>query len=263
MATNQSKPPEECGWKAPAPISNCDFHKKGQSMIFVNYDVHVKIDALTNKMGSLEWMGYLDGQELKNGYSMSGIRIPEQIVTQTTFKVTKSTAALGSVHSHHGMGEFHSATDVDFVGANHIVTLVYNGNGKYAGRVKVSLPCGEKLSADAAVVVLYPEVRGTKQFVDAAIPLIKEEKQETTNYSQAGYQSWMTASNIGCAICGKPTPWGEGVQMNGERYCKGCISKAPITNRSIICAACHRIITPDEQVSVSGVYYHFDCLPSI
>lgn len=159
-------------WESDIKVfKDCGYAKEEcqEPIVSIDFLTQTKIREMSKAMGNIEWLGYLVGTFDREAsiYSVTDIRVPKQDVTATTVEVTESLPLndiIGSVHSHHNMGAFHSSTDHDFVGANHDVCLVYSTNG-WSGKVRQRVPCGHEYLYDAIVLLPLPEGYDPRPFV--------------------------------------------------------------------------------------------------
>lgn len=125
--------------------------------VYITKDVVERISFLMQRMGSLEWLAYLEGRENNPKlYIITGLYIPEQIVTAGYVDVTGFQSlpdnVLGTIHSHHSMGTFFSSTDELYLEGNHKINIVVAHNGLKAS-ITQQAPCGSKYSQDLTVVM--------------------------------------------------------------------------------------------------------------
>lgn len=155
-------------------VTKCDFHDEESGVIFMPIDVHTKIMAMTDAMGSTEWLGYLVGVEKGGAYTIFDLNVPEQEVTGASVDVIGTTPekVIGTIHSHHNMGAFFSGTDDEFIGSNHDVMIVV-GSDEYKARIRRKLPCGAFINAEAQIRIYSPDI-DTKKFVDDNMPKIQK-----------------------------------------------------------------------------------------
>ncbi len=189
-------------------VSQCGFCDKDdeKTAVIFDYTLSRKVYAMMDEMKGKEWFAYLLGKKVKETYNIKDMVIPEQEVTSASVEVTgtvEQAGVVGTIHSHHSMGAFHSSTDTEFAGANHQICVVVSDKG-WAAKTQRDLPCGKKFLADADVYINDPLVREMKKFVEANREKIKEKtysrttspvKQPTNNYGRV------------CDVCGVWTNW--------------------------------------------------------
>ena len=175
--------PDTC-WHIGKRVDKCEMVEElPKFMVFLDLPVHLRTQALTERMGNKEWLAYLHGEKGKGYYFIRSLEVPEQEVTATSVEVLKPKDALGTIHSHHNMGVFHSGTDDKFVGGNHALTIVCDNDNKYKAKIKMVLPCKASVLIDADVVIETPEDKAVDEFVENAIKNIKEKHYEVV-YTQ-------------------------------------------------------------------------------
>ena len=198
-------------WKSELrTLEKCEIGRDPDLDVYLDSDVHCRIVAMTEAMGSEEWLGYLTGTKYADGYYIDGIRIPKQTVSGASVDVDEPDMGedvIGTVHSHHNMGSFHSGTDNEYLVGNHDLCLVYSNSGKYATKVRVKLPCGHYFVKEVDVIIDYPEPIGLDAWVKGNKPKI-----ETKRYPAYGlYEPWREQS-----------AWRSHSQFAYGRYCACC-----------------------------------------
>jgi len=144
------------------------------------WDIDAKIRAMSSKMGAIEWLAYLVGElsEDQKDFYITDLLVPKQTVSSTSVEVDEPLSAgiLGTVHSHHNMGAFHSNTDDTYIGENHIITLVYGNAAEkpYVAKIRLTTPCGGYFLVDTKVFVEKPEPEGLQEFIDSSLLMIEE-----------------------------------------------------------------------------------------
>lgn len=189
-------------------IKSCDLAEDADFSIQLSQEVHAKVIALSNKLEHLEWAGYLLGSQKDNLFKINQIIVPKQTVTAATFTITHPLGGpdvLGTLHSHHTMGAFHSGTDIKSCGSNYPIVVVFSLPSSYVGKVKHTLPCGGFIFIDAPVSIAFPATDTTK-FVAEALTHITLPVQN--NYD-AGIFNIGQGGVIYCMCCHATVSWVE------------------------------------------------------
>jgi len=212
---DELKQPSTCWTTRLKVIDKCEIGKDEDVYIGMNSDVHSKIDALTLEMEGCEWLGYLVGFEADGNYVIEDIIIPEQTVASASVNVDNPHIVddniIGTVHSHHRMGSFHSGTDNEYLVGNYPVCLVYSNTGKYACKVRRQLPCGHYFVKECEVTIEYPEAEDVVAFVKEAKTKFTQRTYGNRDYSRNVYQRDVyQQSNRFCTKCRKWVVYGEG-----------------------------------------------------
>jgi len=175
--------PKQCGfhqygqgWKSGAVLAKeCDFAPQvAPSKVVMPFPVRAKIIAMNTVMGGDEWLAYLIGEKRDDAYYIEDIVVPQQEVASASVDVTDDTTperVIGTIHSHHSMGAFHSGTDHEYVVANHEVCIVSSTTG-WKTTVKAQLPCGMNTEREATLTIAYPDDGSLQTFVTEALAKI-------------------------------------------------------------------------------------------
>lgn len=92
---------------------------------------------LSNQVGEKEWAGVFT---VKNGV-VADFKIPKQEVSAVSVEFKEELGGNGIVHSHHGMGAFHSAQDDKHCRNLYEYSIVVSSNG-YTASKHEKVPCG-------------------------------------------------------------------------------------------------------------------------
>lgn len=137
-----------CGFTKPVPIQ-------------MTQAVYAKIRQLMLAYTDMEWMGYLQADE--QGV-LTELIIPEQVAGHAAVRALPHDASVkidAVIHSHHGMGSFHSKTDDEFLKRNHPISIVVaktpNGEITFDASRKHDLPCGSVFIRDKVHVSILSE----------------------------------------------------------------------------------------------------------
>lgn len=160
------------GWEVEHEKAHCE--KKG--VIYLSYLVHHKIQVMTKAMEHSEWLGYLIGGEVTDGFNINELVVPKQTVSAARVEVKETPIRgdiLGTVHSHGYSAYSNSAPgfssiDEQYVQANHPVTLLTSGNGQYTYKVRRKMVCGIWIEVEPSLVIVYPAPEGMEQFLTEA-----------------------------------------------------------------------------------------------
>jgi hypothetical protein len=154
----------------------CGLAKK--EILYLDFRVDAKLNALLNEYKNLEWYAFLIG----DCNFISDILLVEQEVSSCSVHNIFPDANIktyGVVHSHHGLGihDF-SINDKETLNKNHEISiLVWHGGRKAVKRVKLS--CGAYTHVDLDIEIVYPHV-DTTQFIEDAKSKIKIRRYENT-----------------------------------------------------------------------------------
>jgi len=116
---------------------DCGYCKDEKEIIRVPFSTYSLWLYLLHKMGRKEWIGLFDVVN----ETICNFRIPKQTVKTTECELKEDEKADGILHSHHDMGEFHSAIDDKFCRNLYDYSLVIGWNG-ITGSCRRKLPCG-------------------------------------------------------------------------------------------------------------------------
>jgi len=218
-------------------IDKCGVCDDIEPIVSVDCEVWEKIKAMSAEMKNKEWLGYLIGTIDRDDdyYKVTDIYVPEQEVSYSTVNVIEDTmleGIIGTVHSHHSMGAFHSKTDEDFVGSNHDICIVYSNKGA-ATKIRQHLPCGHCALVDADLMISYPTTGDIPAFIEASKTKIKE-KTYTRTYQppqisllQQGYLPTQSRANIAqgdfCEMCMQPTDTKQLKMLEELWLCPECL----------------------------------------
>jgi len=177
---------EDEGWNSDLEVGRCG--RMEALKVLLTPEVAQKVEALSQAVNPLEWLGYLYGDEGEGEILITEIRVPEQAVTSSSVKVTDESlheGSIGAIHYHSGGGLFFSGVDRAFVNANHQVSIVYSKSG-YKAMARCYAPCGLLVQGEAEVSILHPEPRDLKKFLKEAqkkIRAMKIKKPAQINWS--------------------------------------------------------------------------------
>ena len=138
--------------------------------VSMDFIVMQKALAMTQEMGSKEWLGYLKGFPTEDGFHIDDIFIPKQTVTSSDVDEIERVVdadIVGTIHSHHNMGTFFSGTDHDYIGGNNPVMIVIDSKGNTKCAVRAKLQCGNYILLEAELTVLYADNPEIKEFITA------------------------------------------------------------------------------------------------
>lgn len=145
--------------------------------ITMDFIVMQKALAMTQEMGSREWLGYVKGFPTEKGFHIDEILIPKQTATYSDVEDIERVTdedIIGTIHSHHTMGTFFSGTDHDYIGANNPVMIVIDSKGNTKAAVRAKLQCGNYILLEAELTILYADNPEIKDFVTVSKSKIAE-----------------------------------------------------------------------------------------
>lgn len=155
------------GWRVKRPPEEehiqCSLVKS--PVVFIELLPRQKIEALMGEYRSQEWLGYLVGRWQGKDIYVSDLAIPPHKSTSGAeaeaepFHIPEN--CVGFIHSHHGMGAFHSGQDQRCVDKNYPVSLVVsrnNGDLVYSAVNYLPTPCGKHIAGESPVKFSYPEL---------------------------------------------------------------------------------------------------------
>lgn len=135
-------------------------------LILIDVKAKQKIHLLMEEYTNREWLAYLIGYQTEAGnYIIEDISVPPHkdssygSAEAEPFNIPDG--CVGVIHSHHGMGAFHSGTDQTYVDRNYPVSVtVAKGEGtnlKYSTVSVTETPCGKPIKLECEVKYLAPE----------------------------------------------------------------------------------------------------------
>ena len=170
------------GWrtKTTQPLQNiqCSFVQK--PVIHLMPLVQAKIPALMNSYPHTEWCGYLVGQPVADGYVIDDLVIPPHEASEGGYCLAEPfhepKGCIGFLHSHHGMGAFHSGQDAMTVDKNYPISLVVaNRQGlDYAPLVNMETPCHQKFQTTAIISLITATLPLPHGWLETAITNINK-----------------------------------------------------------------------------------------
>ncbi len=228
---------EKCWNTEVERVKSCELADKAELVVVLPSTLHRKVAALSESMDGKEWLGYLVGKEEPAGmFTVTQIDVPKQTVTSSHVDVDEPSLrkdVIGTLHSHHNMGAFFSGTDDEYIGANHVVMVVYSTKDGYKAQVKRELKCGAFVYRDAELRVTVPNPPDLAQFVTDAKKNISEYVYVPPVATQGGYpfyQRWIAGVGWGrnqdrtklyCASCHKEIK-GEILWIEDIMFCATC-----------------------------------------
>lgn len=159
-------------------------------MVYIDYFVIAKIQALMKRYTDLEWLGYLTGHD----NVVEDMYIPKQKVSGAAVNDIEGIPeipVIGVVHSHHGMG-LHSFSGVDhsYINDNHDLSILVwhnktSGGIGINGQTRIKLPCGAVMIAPIIIEYFHPELDDAAWDTEATDNI--EEKKYTYEPPAYGY----------------------------------------------------------------------------
>lgn len=153
-------------------------HKAGK--ILFDYGTWHEIQLIANAMGSTEFAVYLLGRIDNTTPMVTGYYLPEQTVNSARVDITEdflpediAPRVIGHLHSHHGMGAFHSGQDEESM--NYQVNIVISNSG-YVANTRLMTPCGCWMRQDKVPIEFV--------FPDAVTPDISKIHKEVLTLSK-------------------------------------------------------------------------------
>ena len=154
------------GWKVPDDKKeghvNCSLTPKPD--IFIEPIPKDKIDILMEEYSHQEWLGYLVGRIAETGnFFVEDIVIPPHAEASGAsaeaepFNIPEN--CIGIIHSHHGMGAFHSGTDRSYVDKNFptsITVALKSGDLEFDAVSYQVTPCDRRTTNDCDVRFVSP-----------------------------------------------------------------------------------------------------------
>lgn len=105
---------------------------------------------LSNQMGDKEWAGIFT---VRDGV-ITDFKIPKQEVSSTSAEFKEELGGNGIVHSHHGMGAFHSGQDDRHCRNLYDYSIVMSNSKGYVASKRIELPCGAFGYLDVRLVIM-------------------------------------------------------------------------------------------------------------
>ena len=189
----------------------------GKPDIFFSLRVKYKIKLLMKEFTTKEWIGYLVGEETKEGdYLMEDLVIPPHeeasYSSATAVPFNIPDGCIGVIHSHHVMRAFHSGTDESHVDRNFPVSItVAKGTEdklEYSAVSGKTTDCGKYVVVEAEVKYLSPEpdfdegewLKAAKENVDKGTKVYGVAATDKT--SQPSGQVWQHGYGYAHMQCG-------------------------------------------------------------
>ena len=164
---------------------------KGLRCSLVEIDkVHVepipreKIELLMKEYPHQEWMAYLVGEKKENSYRVKDIAVPPHAYagagSAEAEPFSQPEGCVGVIHSHHGMGAFHSGTDHNHVDRNYPISVTVARKAReleWDVATFAVTPCGKALEGKSEISFLNPKpLFNHKAFLDEAKANIRKGK---------------------------------------------------------------------------------------
>ena len=187
MSWRVNKPREE-------PIT-CSLLKS--PTVFIEPAPRHKIELLMSKYPNMEWLGYLVGRvSEKKNYFVEDISIPPHKEVSSASAEAEPfhipDRCIGIIHSHNGMGAFHSGTDQDYVDKNFEVSVTVAKSGGVLSFDTVSYQttsCGKGVTLKSEVKYVQPDPQfDTEAFMKEATENIDKGKRIYTPRTQVGQE---------------------------------------------------------------------------
>ncbi len=134
-------------------------------IIYIEATPKHKIQLLMNEYTHQEWLAYLKGRiSEKSNIFVEDISIPPHASASggeaeaEPFHIPKD--CVGVIHSHHGMGAFHSGTDQAYVDKNFPVSITVarsNSELVYDAVSYSQTPCGKSVTTKCSVKYVQPQ----------------------------------------------------------------------------------------------------------
>ena len=199
----------------PVCVKSCGRYQPEDQMVYIDYYVMAKINALMKKYTNLEWLGYLVGRD---GNIVDDVYLPKQKVSAgsvTDIEVIPEISIIGVIHSHHGLGLHNfSGTDHAYINDNHRLSiLVWHEKDHIGinGQNKITLECGSTMIVPIKIEFFHPELDLTQWVAEA------DENISTIVYHPA-------ANAYGRYVDGRYIPYnaygyiGPGGKYSAEKY---------------------------------------------
>lgn len=119
--------------------SECGYCSDPENKIKLNipWEIYTEWLYLSNQIGKKEWAGVF---KVKDG-TVADFRIPEQEVSADSVEFKEELGGNGIVHSHHGMGAFHSTQDEKHCRNLYDYSVVISNSNGYVASKRIELPC--------------------------------------------------------------------------------------------------------------------------
>jgi len=135
-------------------------------VVYIEPTPRAKIELLMKEYTHQEWLAYLTGRiSEKDNIFVEDISVPPHkeasgaSAEAEPFHIPEN--CVGFIHSHHGMGAFHSGTDQSYVDKNYPVSITVAKNGGselvYDGVSYTRTPCGKDTTLKATVKYVQPK----------------------------------------------------------------------------------------------------------
>ena len=152
-------------WKGSEEFVQCSLVKK--TKVFLYPIPRKKIELLMNSYPSQEWIGYLSGRILEkeeiNFFIEDLVIPPHKEVSAVSAEAEPfhiQEGCIGVLHSHNGMGAFHSITDQDYVDKNFPLSITVSKKKEeleFDIVYKATTPCGKRFTVSCGKTILFVE----------------------------------------------------------------------------------------------------------
>jgi hypothetical protein len=157
-------------WEVPLPDCVTACSKVDQSVdVFMSKCARVKAMHFMKWAKHREWLAYLVGEKVEQGYVVTDLYLPDQRTSATLVDKVNANEynklnIVGVIHSHHDMGAgdedspSFSGHDAEFINSNHNLSLLAGnkkgGGFKIVGIARITTPCGGLMKIKATVKAL-------------------------------------------------------------------------------------------------------------
>lgn len=140
--------------------------------VYIEPTPRQKIQILMDAYPSQEWLCYLKGRQTDTSIFVEDIFVPPHEDASSGSALAEPfhipEDCVGILHSHHGMGAFHSATDRDYVDKNFPVSITVaksrtDKSIAYDAVSYVQTPCGKNVILECKVLYVQPELLFNKE----------------------------------------------------------------------------------------------------
>ncbi len=119
--------------------NECGYCSDPENRIELNvpWEIYTEWLYLSNQVGEKEWAGVFT---IKDG-TVADFKIPEQEISSASVEFKEELGGNGIVHSHHGMGAFHSGQDERHCRNLYDYSIVVSNGKGYVASKRIELPC--------------------------------------------------------------------------------------------------------------------------
>lgn len=160
--------------------SDCGFCKDEdtEETLTVPWEIYSRWLYLCNQFQDKEWGGVFT---VAAGI-VSDFRIPKQEISTASVEFEEELGGNGIVHSHHGMGAFHSGQDDKACRNLYAYSVVLTNDQGYAASRRRDLPCGGFGYVDVKLLVSdIPENLDIDKITEGTALIVSDNDKDTDN----------------------------------------------------------------------------------